>query len=279
MNNAHLFWNRLKGRYQRTAANLIARRSLKVILTRPVISFTFDDFPKSALITAGRILEEHGSRGTYYVSLSLKGQIAPTGEMFDAGDIPLLLERGHELGCHTFAHCHASETTPDLFEKSILENQRALDSLVPGARFRSLSYPIGSPRPEIKRRAAKYFLTCRGGGQTTNVGTLDLNNLSAFFLEQSRDRLVTVESLIDETCRERGWLIFATHDVCKDPTRFGCTPDFFKAVVGLARRSGAELLCVSAAAELLGRGAGTQHHFAPDGTRSCEEASLRLPHF
>jgi peptidoglycan/xylan/chitin deacetylase (PgdA/CDA1 family) len=32
----------------------------------PVISFTFDDFPRSALVKAGAILRERGLAGTYY---------------------------------------------------------------------------------------------------------------------------------------------------------------------------------------------------------------------
>jgi hypothetical protein len=44
--------------------------------------------------------------------------------------------------------------------------------------------------------------------------------------------------------RQNGWLIFATHDVCESPTRFGCTPRFFKQVVDYASKSGATVLPV-----------------------------------
>ena len=80
-----------------------------------------------------------------------------------------------------------------------------------------------------------------------NSGTIDLNRLNAFFLEQALDSPVTIEATIAENVRDKGWLIFATHDVCEQPTRFGCTPEFFATVVDWARRSGAEMLSVSAA--------------------------------
>jgi len=245
-------WGRLRGKYRRTAALLLARRPCRMQNRAPLISFTFDDFPRSALLTGGRILEEHGAAGTYYTSFGLMGQTAPTGEIFHREDLPLVLGRGHEFGCHTFAHCHASDTPAAVFERSILENRQALGRLVPAATFKTLSYPIGCPRPGTKRRCARYFSGCREGGQTYNAGVTDLNNLRAFFLEQSGDDLGAVKRIIDANCRAGGWLIFATHDVSDHPTRFGCRPAFFEEVVRYSVDSGAGLLLVSAALDAVG---------------------------
>src|SRR5262245_43876365 len=109
----HMFrtlWGRIMRRYQRAAAGLLARRSFRLRNQEPLISFTFDDFPRSALFTGGKLLERYGAVGTYYAALGLMGKIAPTGEMFHREDLQSLLERGHELGCHTFDHCHSYDT-------------------------------------------------------------------------------------------------------------------------------------------------------------------------
>ena len=90
----------------------------------PVISFTFDDFPRSALMNAGAILRERGLAGTYYASFGLMGRTAPTGEIFTREDLDELIRQGHELACHTFDHCDSWETAPAEFEASILRNQR-----------------------------------------------------------------------------------------------------------------------------------------------------------
>ena len=246
-----MLWKKITGRYQRSAARRFAQRLCEMRTGRPFISFTFDDFPRSALLVAGKLLESYGVRATYYASLGLAGQRAPTGEIFYENDIASLLERGHELGCHTFSHCHAFETAPARFEASILENARDLQRIAPGATFETLSYPIGSPRPETKRRAARYFSACRGGGQTYNHGRFDLNLVAGFFLEQSRDNLKTIYQTIDAACRDGGWLIFATHDVSDDPTRYGCTPSFFEEVLNYSAKSGAEILPVSQALRLI----------------------------
>jgi len=95
-------WSRAHGRYQRTVANLFFRRPFKIENSVPYVSFTFDDFPRSALHTGGTILSQFGIRGTFYASLGLMGTMAPTGAIFEREDIKELLEQRHELGCHTF---------------------------------------------------------------------------------------------------------------------------------------------------------------------------------
>ena len=135
------------------------------------------------------------------------------------------------------------------FERSIVRNREALQAFVPGASFRTFSYPISPPRPQSKRRAAGHFLCCRGGGQTYMAGEGDLNYLSAFFLEKSRDDLDAVAAVIEHNRRARGWLVLATHDVDDHPTPYGCTPAFFEAVVRRVIESGATVLPVAAACE------------------------------
>jgi hypothetical protein len=219
--------------------------------TVPYISFTFDDFPRSALYTGGNILKRYGLRATYYASFGLMGKEAPTGMIFVPDDIKELLAQGHELGCHTFAHCHAWETSPRVFEDSIIKNKRALDELVPGAAFRSFSYPIVGPQPATKRRAGRYFACCRGGGQTFNSGRTDLNLLKAYFLEKSIDNPCSVKEVIDKSCQAHGWLIFATHDIDEIPTRYGCTPSFFQDIVKYSLSSGARVLPVAGALDAI----------------------------
>jgi peptidoglycan/xylan/chitin deacetylase (PgdA/CDA1 family) len=211
---------------------------------RPYISFTFDDFPRSALMCGGAVLSRFGLAGTYYVSMGLLGKESPSGRICVAGDLKTLVEEGHELGCHTFSHCHSWETASDVFEESIVENRVALRNVLPDAEFKSLSFPIGPPRPSTKAKAAKHFLCCRGGGQTFNARTADLNHLSSVFLEKSRHDLLAVRDVIDRNRASLGWLIFSTHDISEDPSPFGCTPAFFEEVVRYAVESGAIILPV-----------------------------------
>jgi peptidoglycan/xylan/chitin deacetylase (PgdA/CDA1 family) len=241
--------------YKRNSARPLFRRELTLSAPRPLISFTFDDFPRSSLLTGGNILNRYGVSATYYVSLGLLGTDSVSGPICVADDLSVLLRQNHELGCHTFSHCHAWNTGSAAFENSVLQNREALQSLFPGVEFESLSFPISEPRPMTKRAVAKHFLCCRAGGQTLNAGSVDLNQLSAFFLEKSRDRVQEVKKLIDMNRDLCGWVIFATHDITASPSPYGCTPELFEEVVQYAFASGAEILPVAMALKKIRLGA------------------------
>ena len=59
-----------------------------------VISFTFDDFPRSALLNAGAILRERGVAGTYYASFGIMGRKTTTAELFTRDDLGELVQQG-----------------------------------------------------------------------------------------------------------------------------------------------------------------------------------------
>lgn len=244
-------WARCHSKYQRLAADHLFRRPLAINSTGPIISFTFDDFPHSALTNGGSILRQYGSVGTYYVSLGLTGHQDASGQMFNLSDLEALQEQGHELGCHTFEHYDSSETPPGVFLESVQSNQEALQSLFPGALFRTFSFPKSAPRASTKEKVSRRFECCRGGGQTFNTGIADLNYLRAYFLEQARGNLDAVKWIIDRNREANGWLIFATHDVCEKHSPYGCTPRFFEAAVKYAAASGAVILPVMQALQQL----------------------------
>ena len=175
------FRNKAMNLYTRTAYRSLFRKPVQMRNHLPLVSFSFDDFPRSAYEAGGAILKSHGFRGTYYAALGLMGTQAPVGEIFSEEDLPNVLADGHELGCHTFGHCDAWNTAPGAFERSILENHDRLKTLLPEASFKTLSYPKSGPRPHTKRRAARHFPCCRFGGQTYNAGVTDRYLLSATF--------------------------------------------------------------------------------------------------
>lgn len=244
-------WSIVKGQYQRRAAGLLFRRPFLIQTERPLVSFTFDDFPRSALLVGGAVLSRFGLAGTYYASFGLAGKETASGQMFVVDDLETLLEQGHELGCHTYSHLDSWETETDDFEESIIKNSMSLKEVFPGAEFQTFAYPISLPRPLLKARITPHFRACRGGGQRFNVGRTDLNQLSAYFLEKSRDNFQAIKHIVDRNARAGGWLIFATHDVTDSPTPFGCTPEFFENVVQYVISSGAQVVPVIEAMRIL----------------------------
>jgi peptidoglycan/xylan/chitin deacetylase (PgdA/CDA1 family) len=267
-------WTRIPKSLQRRLPLWLARNPYRINLSSPIVSFTFDDFPCSALRVAGPILRERGFYGTYYTSFGLMGTTTPTGEIFVRDDIDLLVSQQHELACHTCDHSDSWGTDSAAFEDSVVRNQRGLAQLVPRLRMTSLSYPISWPRPGTKRRVARHYPCARGCGQTFNHGSTDLNYLKAFFIEQSREDFDAIRSVIDANARANGWLIFATHDVCDSPTRYGCVPALFEKIVDYTAKSGAAVLTVDAAfRKITGQ---TQPVAAPVAARSAANGGTNL---
>jgi peptidoglycan/xylan/chitin deacetylase (PgdA/CDA1 family) len=218
----------------------------------PIVSFTFDDAPRTAFTTGGDILASYGTRATFFVSLGLLGSQTEVGTIGSPDDLLRAVEEGNELGCHTFDHLDAWHTPSEKFLQSVLRNAQALDSILPGRVFRAFAYPKSGPMASIKSRLEKYFICCRGGGQTFNANRADLNLVKACFLDRRTNIDVDfVRKLIDQNASSKGWLVFATHDVTDNPSPYGCTPEFLKGVVEYAARSGASLLPVAEACEKL----------------------------
>ena len=259
MNRMRNLGQRLRNRYRRHAIARWARRDFT--LTAPVacVSFTFDGFPLSALTEGGRIRIDHGVRGTYFLSMQLAGQRGVSGPIASRSEIATALRDGHELGCHTFEHLDGSKVTADAFERSIETNRLALSEFVPDGRVATFAYPLEGPNLGTKRVAGKQFVACRGGGQSFNAGTIDLNLLNAYFLDwKNRHDAPAVRNLIEQNAASRGWLIFATHDVQAAPSQYGCEPGYLADVVRWSVESGARVLPMGQACQALGIGGVTE---------------------
>lgn len=233
-------------RWRRLTVNRLARRAFQLPGSAAYVSFTFDDFPLTALTNGGRILRNHGVGGTYFVSFGLLGGDSPSGRIASTTDLKDLLRDGHELGCHTFSHVDGAVATAAEFERSIEANRDGLAASGLDARFDVFAYPLDGPAIATKQVAGSRFLGCRGGGQTFNHGVVDLSLLKAYFLDaRNRDAVDEVVALLERNAAAKGWLIFATHDVDTEPSRYGCTSTFFDTVVRLAAESGARMLPMS----------------------------------
>src|ERR1700722_7595377 len=61
-------WSAAKTKVSNRLAAHFRVESFRLRNEAPMVSFTFDDIPKSAATTGAGILEDHGGRGTFYVS-------------------------------------------------------------------------------------------------------------------------------------------------------------------------------------------------------------------
>jgi peptidoglycan/xylan/chitin deacetylase (PgdA/CDA1 family) len=208
----------------------------------PIVSFTFDDFPQSALHVGGAILKNYGASGTFYAAMGLMDQVNSLGRQFCAEDLQTLLRDGHELGSHTFGHLSSRDSSLRGFEADVWKGKQAVEQVAGADRPHQFSYPYGHVTFRAKPRVGAGMSSCRGICPGVNESPVDLNFLQANSLYSRSWDLKGVHALLERNERCRGWLIFYTHDISDSPSPFGCTPGEFEAVVRLAVERRARVL-------------------------------------
>jgi peptidoglycan/xylan/chitin deacetylase (PgdA/CDA1 family) len=215
---------------KRVIACLLVNEKKTLQLKEPLISFSFDDAPNSAFVAGRRILNKYGYKGTYYISLGIRQQNDPRQGYFDTAHLKEVVADGGELACHTYSHIHFYTSSGDLVRKDLEENQRKLNEFIPGYRFSNFSYPYGEQTISGKILVRSIFRSARSVKAGINFNPVDLNNLRALQLEKGLS-LEKAFAYIEQTIAQKGWLIFYSHDIQEDCSRWGCTPSYFEEIV------------------------------------------------
>jgi peptidoglycan/xylan/chitin deacetylase (PgdA/CDA1 family) len=202
----------------------------------PMVSFTFDDVPKSAATVGAAILEAHDVRGTFYVIGSQVGTSSPLWDMVDGEDVVALHRRGHEIACHTFSHKRACDLDAGTLNAEIERNQHYLRSLDSSILIENFAYPFGYGSFVRKRQLKTVFKSCRSIVPGVNSGTVDLQFLRAMPLIDRRIDRDGIERAFDQAQTNNGWLIFYTHDVADEPSPYGCSPSLLNEALEAASR-------------------------------------------
>ena len=217
----------------------------------PMVSFSFDDFPRTAYLAGGSILEQFGARGTFYAAYGLMGTWNELGEQFRAEDADSLLANGHELASHTFGHLSCRSVSCADFCDDVEKGSKTVEQMS-GSGATNFAYPFGHVTVQTKRALAMRLSSARSIFPGFNGPEIDLNLLRANSLYGNLEGATRVEELIAENVDRNSWLIFYTHDVQSSPSAFGCTPALLEAAVACAARSGCRILTVQDALEEAG---------------------------
>jgi peptidoglycan/xylan/chitin deacetylase (PgdA/CDA1 family) len=212
-------------------------------LSRPVASLTFDDFPRSAWTAGGPLLARYGARATYYAAGRFLGAHEDGLDYYTPGDLREVLDAGHEVGAHSYAH----EAAPGLSTRRLRvdadRNDRALQPLL-GQRMASYAYPFGSVDPRTKAAMGGRYASARGITPGVNAGVIDLAQLRANPLERRSWSEGAVEQAVAQAVASRGWVVFFTHDVSGAPSPYGATPDMLQHVLEQLAAASIEVLPV-----------------------------------
>lgn len=221
-----------------------------------VVSFSFDDAPISSFIVGGKILEEYGYRGTYYISAGLIEQTTVVGRISGIETIRAFHKRGHEIGNHTYDHMDCQKASLLGILKSVRRNRRRLTGIMSG----SFAYPYGARNARARVAARLCAGSARGISFGINKNVVDLMDLKAARVYR-RDSMDDCLELVSECARRGGWLIFYTHDVCDEPSDFGCTPEQLTRLVRAVHDNKLTVATVGKALQLIEQAGGGKRLF------------------
>ncbi|MCA6124948.1 polysaccharide deacetylase family protein [Bradyrhizobium sp. WSM 1704] len=244
--------DRLAGRLTNRLIRATPWQLIDVPTRKPIVSFTFDDVPDTALRSGATILEAHSVRGTFYIAGGLEGRIEADRTLIDAAGCRELVARGHEIGCHTYGHQDLRHVDRSFLAADLACNARYLDAIDPRRSRRNFAYPYNSGCLGKRPMLAHAYRSCRAGGEAINRGPTDPTFLRAVEIRQSEAHVRGLTRWIDALVADPGWLIFFTHDISPTPTPYGCTPAAFARLVGHAVERGCCVLTIDAALDRMG---------------------------
>jgi peptidoglycan/xylan/chitin deacetylase (PgdA/CDA1 family) len=227
---------------RRLVARYAARDPLLIPETFRCVSFTFDDFPKSAAITGRSILEDFGWRGTWFASgCYAAGTTLHYGPMYNAADLASLSGAGHEIGDHTFGHLDCARSSETNVLADIQRNAEFLMSAAGISRPLSFAFPYGETTPGLKKRLGGKFAGLRGVRRGVNRAEADRCLIRSVPVVSSARRLEEALTCAEELAACGGWLVYSFHDIQAAPTRWGCRPEDFTTVLQSVREIGADI--------------------------------------
>ncbi|WP_439574514.1 polysaccharide deacetylase family protein [Phreatobacter sp.] len=239
-------------RLEHALARRLPFRRAPMRKARPVVSFTFDDFPLSAATHGAPLLERAGGRGTYYVASGLLDTATEHWQVAGPDVVRDLHARGHEIGLHTHSHRPLPEMRMAAFEADLANNRATLHRLVPDLADTTFAYPFGLTGIAHKRRIGRHVPASRSIQPGINRGSVDLDFLLAHELIDAFLSPAEVSALIDDTSRNGGWLIFFSHDVSDRPGPFGVSPGLLTHAIAEAGRNDLAILPVRQALDHFG---------------------------
>lgn len=242
----------------RVGRRIVQWRAAAPLATAPpeaMISFTFDDFPKSAADTGAEIIEGVGARACYYACSSMAGTRTVCGDMFDERDLAQLTRAGHEIGAHTRSHLDCARTSIDDIFADISQGLEDLRAMGHCASVRNFAYPFGETRFDVKRALAQRFRTARGVLSGLNRRGNDRMQLRAVELDSDTESLPRALSAIEQAVREKAWLVIFSHDVSESHGPWGVTPAVLRKVVCAARDAGLAFVTPDDAIDRIEKGA------------------------
>lgn len=233
-----------------------------ILLESAIVSFSFDDVPRSGAVIGAEILESHGLRGTFYISMGMSTpmeQVSVAADPYKDGekllfaneqDVLNLDTKGHEIGCHSFSHLYQKSRSVSSIVEDCKLNVDLLSSLI-NKPIVSYSYPYGDINLGAKKLLRHQYSSLRTVWPGVNVGITDLSCLRSTSISGQNFNKDKMRLLVKSAVDKKAWLIFFTHEVCVAPNAWGTKIDEFDWLVDEVVKAGCKVEPVGSVCEMI----------------------------
>lgn len=121
-------------------------------------------------------------------------------------------------------------------------NDKYLRGFANGAAPVSYAFPYGAVSLRTKRFYAARFSTVRGVHPGLNTDPLDLALLNTVGIETYTWNEASIAHNIARAKAAKSWIVFHTHDVSDNPSKYGCTPAMLEIVLKQLATAGIQAL-------------------------------------
>lgn len=211
---------------QTTAVIAQGERPASESFPRGMVSLTFDDGRLSAFTHGRYYLDRAGLKGTFYITIQNLGQ---KGFMTES-QVLEIASRGHEIGSHTKTHPYLSRLTPIEIANEIYGSKQSLYAL--GVKsVNTFAYPYGDysdATDELVRKAG--YAGARVSNRGSNAKNTNAYRLKAQSVEADTS-LKQIRQWIDQSIRDKTWLILLFHGIDESVTQYSIVPSNFEKIV------------------------------------------------
>ena len=136
---------------------------------------------------------------------------------------------------HPLSHRLPPSRSNQLAEET-QRNREEIEHTLTNCPLTSFAFPKGRFSWLAKRQLSGKFNALRTTAPGLNYKNADANMLNANPLYDSKMNFQAVERLLQRANNENAWLIFYTHDVQDEPSRFGCRPQLLDFTLKIANQ-------------------------------------------
>ncbi len=237
----------LLGKVQRRLTQWRTAQPMRKGPSKTIVTFTFDDFPRSAAENGAKLLEDAGAKGTFYACSSMMDQTNIMGDLFTKEDLLSLYKSGHEIGAHTHSHLDCAQADSSIALDDIDTNLAALKELGIISEITQFAYPYGETQRRLKVALKNRFQTARGVLAGQNKQGSDLMQLRSYELDNNPANAQRALHAIKTSVDTPSWIIIFTHDVRNEHSPFGTSPATLQSLINAAQEIDADILTMGEA--------------------------------